>query len=161
MEGDVAAVVDERFAERAPAHHRAQDGVGHGARDGGHRRDEACGERRAGGVHRFRDQTRWPPGRQTGAQQGQFSAQAVQHAGEKPGGLKVSRPHFPCIPPGSAQTVDRAVLQMQAPVRQQGGDRTHSTGNRVPAGSVTARGRCSCRMSPMWRIRAVWPPSRV
>ena len=88
---------------RAPLDHCRQDRIRDRAGDGGHRRDETIGERRAGGVHGPGYPARPAAGEAARTQQGQFRAKVVQDASEKRGRL----PYAARTSAGSPQALHR------------------------------------------------------
>ena len=140
MERDIPAVVDEGTRHRAALDHRRQDRIGDRAGDRRHRGNETIGERHAGRMHR--------PGHPAAGRREGNADRSNGSSAHRPSSTEaknaaawsVRGAHFPRVAPGSAQTIDRPVLQMQPPVRQQGGDRAHRTGKSEPAGSVTTEG---------------------
>jgi len=160
MKRDIAAIVDEGACYIAPLDHCGENPIGDSAGDRGHWRDETICERHARRMHRACDLSAWWARRQCGAQQRQFSTKIIQHGSEKLRGLIVRRPHLVRFPPRPAQAIDGPVLQVQASVGQQGGHCTHRTGNSVPVGNVTDRGRYARTTSSMRRTRPTCPPRR-
>ncbi len=153
MHRDIAAVVDACPGQRRGADHRRKDGVGHGTRHRGHRRDEhramRCGRR----VHPARDDAgRDDPGgtsqeRQFGCEVGQDRAEPRRRGGECTVAVRTV---------GHDDQVDRSVVQMQPVARQQ--MRLRAGRRERPAHRVTLR-MPGVRTSARGRTRSPWPPS--
>ena len=97
MQRDVAAIIDIGAVEPRRRQHRAEDFLGHAARDRRHRRDEAIGgKRRDRGMHAARDDAFQRAVRRIGglAQLGKFLAELIEQAGETPRRGIIGRAHI-------------------------------------------------------------------
>ena len=136
VDRDVATVVDIGFVECAAADHRFQHFIGHGARDGGHRRDVDRTMRPHCVGHASRDRALQ---QRIGladrpAQRGQLAYQRRQDVTKALDRLLVGEGDFIAHTERLDQKIDRTMLQMQAAVGQSGDLRT---GHRSSSSTLT------------------------